>query len=285
MPTDFASELARRLRGGAAPAVLGLDPRLEALPADIAPGAPPAVRIEEFYARVLPRVAPHACAVKPNIAFFERHGADGWRAYEATCAAAHAAGLLVIGDVKRGDIGPTAQAYADAHFRLADALTLHPYLGSDAIEPFLGPCRTAGKGVFVLVRTSNASAHELQDLPTAGGTVSEQVARLVDRWGKGIGPERGYGPVGAVVGATCPDQIAALRALMPRAWFLLPGVGAQGGKVADLRLAFGADGLGALVAQSRGILQCFEPAATDWLRRVVTAAEQFAGELRRLLSR
>src|SRR5687767_14790382 len=142
MASDFSRELARRiLEQGRAPAVVGLDPRPDALPRDLAAGQPPAARITAFYEAVLPVLARHVPVVKPNVAFFEAHGADGWRAYETTCRSARAAGLLVLGDVKRGDIGATAQAYAQAHFALADAVTLHPLLGSDSLAPFLEGCR------------------------------------------------------------------------------------------------------------------------------------------------
>jgi orotidine-5'-phosphate decarboxylase len=286
MAGDFSRELERRvLEQGRAPAVVGLDPRADALPRDVAPGQPPAARIVAFYEAVLPVLARHVPMVKPNVAFFEAHGADGWRAYETTCRAARAAGLLVLADVKRGDIGATAEAYAQAHFALADAVTLHPLLGSDSLAPFLARCRDDGKGVFVLVRTSNPSASELQDLRTPDGTLSEAIARLVHRWGAELGAAAGYSPVGAVVGATWPKELAALRALMPRAWLLLPGTGAQGGRVADLGPAFDARGLGALVAQSRTVLQAFAPGERAWLARVDEAAAAFARDVQAVARR
>lgn len=280
MHHDFAYELEHRIGSGLAPICVGLDPRLDALPVGLAPGEPPARRILAFYERVLPAIAPVTPVVKPNIAFFERYGAEGWLCYEATCALARSAGMLVIGDVKRGDIGSTAEAYAEAHFPHADALTLHPYLGGDSIEPFLKWCRSRPKGVFVLVRTSNPGARDLQDLEVGGGSLAETVAKLVHTWGMEIGNQDRYSPVGAVVGATWPKELQKLRLLMPRAWLLLPGVGAQGAKAEDVAAAFDARGMGALVNQSRGVLQCFEPSDAAWLDKVRAAARTFAEQVR-----
>ena len=279
---SFVAQIAERVLGGQAPVVIGLDPRLDAFPARLLPGGSAAERIVEFYRQVLPVVARHAPCVKPNIAFFECHGADGYRAYERTCAMAHEHGLLVIGDVKRGDIGSTAEAYADGHFALADALTLHPYLGGDSVAPFLRACHPdrGGRAVFVLVRTSNPGARDFQDLLVAGEPLCDVVARAVTRWGADLPGVEGYGPVGAVVGATWPNELERLRELMPNSWLLLPGVGAQGAAVKELAAAFDRRGLGALVNQSRGVMQCFTPSAPDWLDRIEQAAKTFAFECR-----
>ena len=281
MVDNFATALEQRIEAGMAPAVVGFDPRIESFPRDCAAGESAPERILAFYREAIPAIAPHIPVVKPNIAFFEQFGWEGFRAYEDTCEAARAAGMLVIGDVKRGDIGSTAAAYANSHFQWADAITLHPYLGSDSIEPFLQHCREAGKGVFILVRTSNPSAAEFQSLKVTGGSdLSDAVADAVRRWGEGTGDPDGYATVGAVVGATYGDEIARLRERMPRAWILLPGVGAQGASVADVRAAFDDQGRGALVAQSRGIMHCFEPDDPNWRTRIEAAAEKFATEVR-----
>ncbi len=279
---SFVAQLAQRILGGMAPVVIGLDPRLDALPKSMLPNAAPSERIVEFYRRTLPVIARHAPCVKPNIAFFECFGSAGYRAYEETCALASRHGLLVLGDIKRGDIGSTAEAYAQGHFAITDAVTLHPYLGADSIAPFLGPCHPdrGGKGVFVLVRTSNPGARDFQDLQVGGEPLCDVVARAVTRWGSDLPRSEGYSPVGAVVGATWPQELARLRALLPHAWLLLPGVGAQGGKVQDLAAAFDARGLGALVNQSRGVMQAFQPADADWLDRLENAAQTFAVECR-----
>ncbi len=279
--TSFAAEIARRVLAGTAPVVVGLDPRLPAFPAAVAADREPAERIVEFYRKTLPVLAEHVPCVKPNIAFFEAHGAAGYRAYEETCRLAHEHGLLVLGDIKRGDIGSTAAAYAKGHFEHADAVTLHPYLGGDSVEPFLQFCGAqAGKGVFVLVRTSNPGAKDLQDLVIDGRALCDHVAEAVHRWGQDLPQAEGYSPVGAVVGATWPAELARLRQLLPNAWLLLPGVGAQGGKVEDLAAAFDDRGLGALVNQSRGVMQCFEPNAPDWLAQIEHAARTFAADCR-----
>jgi orotidine-5'-phosphate decarboxylase len=284
---SFVARLAERILAGEAPIVIGLDPRLDALPANVAPGATAPERFVAFYREALPVIARHAPCVKPNVAFFECFGGAGYRAYEQTCALARQHGLLVLGDIKRGDIGSTAEAYAEGHFAIADAVTLHPYLGLDSVQPFLRHCRPAGtaggsggKAVFVLVRTSNPGAADFQDLQVGGEPLCDVVARAVTRWGRDLPQANGYTPVGAVVGATWPQELARLRALLPHAWLLLPGVGAQGGKVADLAAAFDARGLGALVNQSRGVMQCFRPDDRDWLDRIGAAAAQFAAECR-----
>ncbi|MEC7584265.1 MAG: orotidine-5'-phosphate decarboxylase [Planctomycetota bacterium] len=286
--TTFVQELANRMLSGAAPVVVGLDPRPAALPADLEPNSPDPDRFVAFYRAALPVLARHIPVVKPNIAFFECYGHTGFKAYETVCGLARDAGLLVIGDIKRGDIGSTAEAYAQGHFDWADAVTLHPYLGSDSLDPFLRRCApdAGGKGVFVLVRTSNPGAKELQDLTLASSdAVGEQkvcdaVARAVDLLGQDLPRYEGYSPVGAVVGATWPGELERLRALLPSAWILLPGVGAQGGRIEDLRAAFDERGLGALVNQSRGIMQVFDPADADWLQKVETAAADFAASCR-----
>ena len=276
MSHAFLDRLVERIHSGMGPVVVGLDPRLEALPADVEPHAPAATRILEFYRRVLPLLSSHVPAVKPNVAFFERYGAAGFAAYEETCELARDQGLLVIGDVKRGDIGSTAIAYADIHLTVADAVTLQPYLGSDALAPFLDRCRTDGKAVFVLVRTSNPSATEIQDLPCGDERLCEAVARLVDRLAEDQPRVNGYSPVGAVVGATAAHELRAMRERMPRAWLLLPGVGAQGAAASDCAAAFDADGLGGLISQSRGALQCFEPADPNWLDAIESAVSTFS---------
>lgn len=276
MEFDFVTQLAERVRDGAAPAVVGLDPRPEALPRSLAPSRTATDRFMAFYRETLPRLTLHVPAVKPNIAYFERFGAAGFACYEEVCALAKELGLLVIGDVKRGDIAASAAAYAEIHLRLAHAVTLHPWLGRDAVEPFLEHCRERGSGIFVLVHTSNPSAAEIQGLRAGRGRLFEEVAAAVCRWGAGLGDQRGYGPVGAVVGATHPESIAGLRRAMPRSWLLLPGVGPQGGRIEHLSAAFDAEGSGALVAQSRGVMQSFAPEDPDWRDRIEQAAAEFA---------
>jgi orotidine-5'-phosphate decarboxylase len=195
--------------------------------------------------------------VKPQVALFEQLGAPGVEALEATCKAAAAAGLLVLVDAKRGDIGSTAEAYArgildDDGPIGADAVTLSPYLGRDSMEPFIKRCREDGKGVFVLLRTSNPGGSELQ---TAGvPSPADTVAGWVNSWNREFTVDGGLGPVGVVTGATLGEELKVWRERLPSAWFLMPGYGAQGASAAQTRAGFRADGLGGLVNSSRGVL-------------------------------
>lgn len=252
--------------------VIGLDPHLHLLPdsyGEVArdPAAPREARAEviaDFLIEVIDAARGKMPAVKPQSAFFEALGADGVRAYERVVRAAREAGFLVIADVKRGDIGSTAAAYAQAFLSgapgleddpsLADAATVNPYLGSDSIQPFLDACDAAGGGIYVLVRTSNPSSAEFQTLESGGNRVSDHVADAVDRWGGTRVGERGWSSVGAVVGATHPDELARLRQRMPRTPLLIPGYGAQGGGAEGLVGAFRGGLHGALVNSSRGLL-------------------------------
>jgi orotidine-5'-phosphate decarboxylase len=277
MGGSFVSRLRAKLGSGLAPVCIGFDPRPEALPAGLLPDAPMAERIATFCREVLPAVAPHTPAVKPNVAFFERYGSAGLAAYEDLCRRARDLDLLVIGDVKRGDIGATAAAYAEFHLDVADAVTLHPFLGRDSLDPFLRRCAGGERAVFILVLTSNPGAAEFQGQRLASGeSVSDLIARQVAVWGEALGDPNDYGPVGAVVGATHPEDLVRLRRTMPRALLLIPGVGAQGGTVHDAAAAFARDGMGGLVNQSRGVLQCFAPSDKTWLAKVADAAAAFA---------
>jgi len=223
---------------------------------------------ESFCKDIVDAVAPHAIAVKPQSAFFEARGWQGVRAFESVCDYARDAGLLVIADVKRGDIGSTAQAYVDAVRPHADAATVNPYLGGDSMQPFLDACGD-GFGIFVLVKTSNPGSRDVQDATLADGRrVWELVAEHVARWG------RDFPSVGAVVGATYPEELAAARALLPETTFLLPGVGAQGATAADCAAAFAGP---ALVSASRAVIFADDPAsAAERLAREVWDVAQAA---------
>jgi len=293
-PQPFADRLADAVLSKRSPLVVGLDPFLERLPralrdqaardhADPREAAAQATRV--FFETVLEQVAPHVCAVKPQSAFFETMGPAGTAVWEQLIRHAHDLDLLVIGDVKRGDIGSTARAYAQAHLSgpgACDAVTVNPYMGSDSVLPFLEVADETGGGAFVLVRTSNPSAAELQDRELASGArVHESVADLVAEWGAGRRASCGFSNVGAVVGATVPDELAALRSRLPHAWFLVPGVGAQGGSARDVAPAFDARGLGAVVNSSRGILYAFgAPETEQWQHAIGNAARELAAELR-----
>ncbi len=194
--------------------------------------------------------------------------------YAADC------GLPVILDAKRNDIGSTAEAYAQACFGqhysgpqcTTSAVTVNAYLGSDGVKPFLKMADKVGGGIFVLVKTSNPSSGELQDLETATGTIYENVAQLVNTWGEGRVGECGYSSVGAVVGATYPEQLAQLRGQMPQSIFLVPGYGAQGGGAADVAAAFDDNGFGAVVNSSRGILYAYRKTGEDYKTAAAKAA-------------
>lgn len=277
---SFVARLADRVLDGAPPACVGIDPRIDQLPRDVAKGAHPVDRILAFLEAALPLFRGVVPAVKPNIAFFECHGPRGLEAYEQVCRWARELDLLVIGDVKRGDIGSTAEAYAGYHFEHADALTVHPYLGKDSLDPFLRACKDYGKGLFVLVRTSNPGGDEFQGKRLEDGSeVADMVARAVTDWGREVGAsDCGFGPVGAVVGATRPAMLAHFREQMPEAFFLLPGVGAQGASARDLVGALDDRGLGGLVSSSRGVLACFEPGETEWRSAIEAALGRFVDD-------
>jgi len=263
--THFADRLCAAVEQKGSCVVVGLDPRPEMLPPEFRPGPDDsaeviAERIRLFHRHVIETVAPHAVAVKPQIAFFEVFGPAGLSAYLDAISFARARGLLVIGDIKRSDISSTAEAYAQAHLSPdgADAVTVNPYLGSDGLKPFIAKAAENGKGVFVLVKTSNTSAAELQDLLVDGEPVYVRVGKLVRRLGAERVGERGYSLAGAVVGATQKESARVLRETMPEAFFLVPGFGAQGGGAEDCAPCFNRDGLGAVVNSSRGILYAYQ---------------------------
>jgi orotidine-5'-phosphate decarboxylase len=275
-PTPFADRLAEAVERKRSQLVVGLDPVVDLLPVELrgeAAGgrAAAAGAVERFCRGVVDAVAPYVVAVKPQAAFFEALGSEGWRAFESVSQYAREAGLLVIADAKRCDIGSTARAYAAAFLEpsngtpsLADAMTVSPYLGRDSLDPFLAACRRDGAGLFLLVRTSNAGAAELQDAILADGRpVWRHVAELVDEWGKDLVGARGLSSVGAVVGATVPRIVGDARREMPRAIILLPGVGAQGASPADVARAFTSGPASALVNASRSVIYAYRDAPPD----------------------
>ncbi len=279
MVPPFGERLARQVMERQSQVVLGLDPdpaRLWPRAIELAggPGEATATAAERAARAVaihctlaIEAAGEHCVAIKPQLACFERLGPPGLSALAEVVARARECGLIVLADAKRGDIGVTASAYAQAFFGETptpygpvagygvDALTVSPLLGVETLRPFLHAARLRGGGVFVLVRTSNPGAEEIQDLPLAdAGTVSERLAAIVARLDDGAGP---IADVGAVVGATAPDRLARLRELMPRAPFLLPGIGAQGGQVDDVAAAFAPGRAGGLVSASRGIVNAY----------------------------
>ena len=261
-----------------APIVVGLDPMLSYIPEDILreafemegetlEGAGEALWM--FNKRIVDAVADLVPAVKPQIAMYEQFGIPGLKAFQRTVHYCRTRGLIVIGDVKRGDIGSTSAAYARAHLGSVqvgsqvlrafdeDFATVNPYLGSDGVRPFLEVCQQEDKGIFVLVKTSNPSSGELQDRVTDGRPVYEWVGEQVCAWAQEC-MDGEYSNVGAVVGATYPEMGRVLRRLMPRSFILVPGYGAQGGSGKDLVPFFNEDGLGAIVNSSRGIIAAWK---------------------------
>ena len=259
---------------------VGLDPHFEHIPQFLKQGNEPDEAIEAFLTEIIDAVAPHCAFVKPNTAFFEVWGAEGWLVLERVSRHAREKGLLVIADAKRGDIGSTAATYAEAFLgegRPFDAVTISPYLGQDGILPFVDVAAQTDKGVFVLVRTSNPSASEFQDLPVGDCLLHEEVARSVARIGEKVVGEAGFSAVGAVVGATEPEEIRILRSELPGQLLLIPGYGAQGGGAADVAAGFYENGKGAIVNSSRGII--FAGDGKDFALRAADAAERAKLEL------
>jgi orotidine-5'-phosphate decarboxylase len=279
----FGDRVAREVAARGSQLVLGLDPdpaRLWPRAAEFAgaaatpsasPGECAARAVAAHCALVIEAAGEHCVAVKLQVACFERLGAPGWSALEEVAGRAREHGLLVIADAKRGDVDVSATAYAQAFFGQtptpygpvaglgADALTVNPLLGVDSLAPLVASAREHGGGLFVLVRTSNPGAADVQELAlAAGGSVSDRLAAIVVELGEGGAGEAGLADVGAVVGATAPQSIGALRERMPHAIFLLPGVGAQGGSVEALGPAFAPGPAGGLIAVSRGIVDAHE---------------------------
>jgi len=296
----FADRLLEAIRRKGSPVCVGLDPLLERLPAELAPGgdlaragddpAAAAALLERFCREVIDAVADIVPAVKPQVAHFERYGGAGMSAYHQVIRTARQAGLIVIADVKRGDIGSTAEQYAAAYLNRPDgpdALTVNGYFGADGVRPFVEAARAGGNGLFVLVRTSNPSARDVQDFadPT-GKTLFQHAAECVARLGAGdelIGTS-GYSLLGAVVAATYPQEARVLREIMPQQLFLVPGYGAQGAGAEDCAAAFKPDGSGAIVNASRSVIYAFQrpgQAQADWKTAIREAARAFANDIAR----
>ena len=273
----FADRLAAEVERKRSQLVVGLDPNPDLLPVELRGN------VARFCNGIVDAVAPHAVAVKPQLAFFEVLGPAGMAAFDEVCTYARRAGLLVIADGKRGDIGSTARAYAEAYLEgnppRADALTVNPWLGRDSVEPFLGSVRRGGCGIFLLVRTSNAGG-DLQDVILKDGRpMWHHVAGLVDEWGEEATGDVGLSSVGAVVGATHPRAVAEARRLMPRTILLLPGVGAQGASVADLARAFQSGPASALVAASRSVIYAYRESGTDFRQAAGAEAARLRAEV------
>jgi len=289
---NFADALVRAIAEKNNPTVMGLDPRLEYIPEHIIekanlnfddPETSTAQAILMFNKELIDAVQDIVPAIKPQFAYYEMYGIEGLRALKATIDYAKSKGMLVIADAKRNDIGTTATAYAagiigqttiidgSTHEMIgADAVTVNGYLGIDGIKPFTDVCRESGKGIFALVRTSNPSAVDLQDLELSDGRkVYEAMAQKVEEWGVDCIGDEGFSSVGAVVGATWPEQAVAIRKLMPHAMILVPGYGAQGAGPDQAVASFTEDGRGSIVNASRSLM-------CAWMKRDDLAPEDFA---------
>lgn len=272
------NRLIDKIQQTGAPIVVGLDPMMKFIPPQIQEAAfalygetleGAAEAIWQYNKGIVDAVCDLIPAVKPQIAMYEQFGVPGVIAFKKTVDYCREKGLVVIGDVKRGDIGSTSEAYAVGHLGRVqvgqssccgfdeDFVTVNPYLGSDGVQPFIKVCREEKKGIFVLVKTSNPSSGELQDKLVDGRPIYELVGEQVAAWGEECMGD-GYSYVGAVVGATYPEQGRILRQIMPRAFILVPGYGAQGGRGADLVHFFNRDGLGAIINSSRGIIAAYQ---------------------------
>lgn len=272
------NQLTAKIRKPGAPIVVGLDPMLKFVPEHIKEKAfkefgetleGAAEAIFQFNKGIVDAVCDLVPAVKPQIAMYEQFGIPGLSAFAKTVAYCKEKGLIVIGDIKRGDIGSTSSAYATGHLGKVtigsksyygfdeDFVTVNPYLGSDGVKPFIDVCKEEKKGIFVLVKTSNPSSGEFQDRIIDGKPLYEHVGKMVNEWGRELMGDA-YSYVGAVVGATYPEMGKILRDIMPKAYILVPGYGAQGGKGRDLVHFFNKDGLGAIVNSSRGIIAAYQ---------------------------
>lgn len=298
---QFADRLITAVRRAGNPVLVGIDPRLDDLPPGFLDGfskdrAGAAQAINLFGNGVIDAVAGLVPAVKFQAAFYEMYGVEGVAALMDSVQHAKGQGLIVLMDGKRNDIGSTAEAYARAylgkvpigdHFETvwqSDALTVNPYLGGDGIAPFVKVAARENKGVFALVRTSNASAGDFQDLVADGRPIYRHVADRLAAWAIDHRGESGYSLLGAVVGATYPEQLAELREALPGVLFLVPGYGAQGGSAADVASAFDDEGLGAVVNSSRGISFAYQRPAfarfgSDWQSAIREAVREMVEDL------
>lgn len=258
------------------PTVMGLDPRYEMLPKCVTDKYPKTLEgvaqaIIEYNKELIDETYDIIPAVKPQIAFYEMYGIPGMQAFKETCSYAKQKGMVVIADIKRGDIGSTAQGYSNAYLGKTkigdieqsiydiDFVTVNPYMGTDCVKTFIEDCQKYSKGLFILVKTSNPSSGELQDEKLENGEeVYTRVAKLVEKWGENLRGEYNYSSISAVVGATYPEQLKQIRKIALHTYFLIPGYGAQGGRAEDIALGFDSDGLGGIVNASRSFMCAYK---------------------------
>ena len=273
---NMMDRLIDRIKETNNPTVIGIDPKYDMIPECIKnkyeqnmEGV--AKAIEEFNKALIDATFDIIPAVKINIAFYEMYGLEGMKVFEETCKYAKEKGMLVMADIKRGDIGSTSKAYSNAFLGRTqigekeekiydvDFVTLNPYMGIDSVKPFIEDCKKYNKGAFIIVKTSNPSSGDLQDLKLENGEeVYTRVAKLVEEWGEDLRGKYGYSSISAVVGATYPKQLKDLRKTAPHTFFLIPGYGAQGGKAEDIALGFDSNGIGGIVNSSRGLMCAYK---------------------------
>lgn len=270
------------------PTVMGLDPRYDIIPDCVKNKYDKTLQgvseaILEYNKALIDATYDIIPAIKPQIAFYEMFGVEGINVFNETCKYARKKQMVVIADIKRGDIGTTAQGYSNAFLGKTqvgnteidvfnvDFVTINPYMGTDCVKPFIEDCKKYNKGIFILVKTSNKSSGEIQDLILQNGkTIYETVAELVNEWGKDLIGESGYSSISSVVGATYPQQLKELRKIMPASYFLIPGYGAQGGKAGDIALGFDNKGLGGIVNASRSLMCAYK---SDFWKEKFTEVE------------
>ncbi len=281
LPMHFADALQARIKA-TTPICVGLDPMLSKMPEGVDKSV---AGVKEFCIGIIDSVKDIAPIIKPQLAYFELLGWEGMKVFWEVAEYAKTQNLLVIADGKRNDIGSTCDAYADAYLSKdspIDALTVSPYLGSDGVNPFIERCIKNDKGIYLLVKTSNASSGELQDLPVGDEALHEHLAQLVESWAaQHIGPESNLSFIGAVVGATYPEELKYLRTLMPHVPFLIPGYGAQGGGAEDTKYGFLPDGTGAIVNAARSINYASDK--SDWREAAHKAAEDMRKDIAAVL--
>lgn len=276
MKVNTIDRLIEKIKETNNPTVMGLDPRYDMLPNCVTKKYPKTLEgaskaIIEYNKAIIDEICDIIPAIKPQIAFYEMFGIEGMKAFDETCKYAKEKGMIVIADIKRGDIGSTAQGYSNAYLgktKIADIeesifdvdfVTVNPYMGTDCVKPFIDDCKKYNKGLFILVKTSNPSSGELQDLKLeTGEEVYTKVAKLVEKWGEELRGEYGYSSIAAVVGATYPEQLKQIRKTAPHTYFLIPGYGAQGGKAEDIALGFDENGLGGIVNASRSLMCAYK---------------------------
>ena len=276
MEKNIMDELIGKIQEKKSPIVMGIDPRYEMLPDCIKSKYPKTLEgfakaTVEFFKKLIDETKDIIPAVKPQLAYFEMMGSVGLKAFKEIVDYAKEKNLIVIADAKRGDIGTTSQGYSNTFLGKtsleeyeekiydSDFVTVNPYMGTDCVKPFVEDSKKYNKGVFVLVKTSNKSSGELQDLKLENGNkVYEQVVSLVEKWGEDLRGEYGYSSISAVVGATYPEQLKELREKAPHTFFLIPGYGAQGGKAEDITLGFDKNGIGGIVNASRSLMTAYK---------------------------